>query len=53
MELAAVALLTQSAGFARADEKHWSVYNSDHYQLFYTPEHEKDAEKVMQKGPVR
>jgi hypothetical protein len=48
MMLAAVTLLTQSMGFARAEEseKRWSVYTSDHYQLFHKPEHEKDAKKV-------
>jgi hypothetical protein len=48
MMLPAVTLLTQSMGFARAEEsaKRWSVYTSDHYQLFNKPEHEKDAKKV-------
>jgi hypothetical protein len=46
--LAAVTLLTQHVGFALADEqpKQWSSYSDENYQLFYKPEHEKDAKKV-------
>jgi hypothetical protein len=46
--LAAVTLLTQGVGPTRAgdDPKPWSVFSTNHYELFYTPNHEKDAKKV-------
>jgi hypothetical protein len=46
--LAAVTLLIDGVGFARADEKptEWSIYRNENYQLFYKQEREKDAEKV-------
>ena len=47
--LAAVTLLFEGVGFARADEKptEWSIYKNENYQLFYKPEREKDAKKVL------
>lgn len=44
--LPVVALLINGGAFTRADEKSWSSYSTDHYQLLYLPEYEKDAKKV-------
>jgi hypothetical protein len=46
--LAAVTLLIEGVGFARAEEKptQWSVYRNENYQLFYKQAREKDAKKV-------
>jgi hypothetical protein len=46
--LVAAMILIEGVGFAGADEKptEWSIYKNENYQLFYKPEHEKDAKKV-------